>query len=46
MSVFVGLPNKKNMDFFFLKNWLQTYIDGQGTDIGTWSLENYCLSFR
>ena len=43
---FVGLSNKKNMDFFFLKNWLQTYIDGRETDIGTWSLENYCLSFR
>ena len=39
-------PTKKIWIFFFLKNWLQTYIDGRGTDIGTWSLENYCLSFR
>ena len=38
-------PTKRNMDFF-PKNWLQTYIDGWETDTGTWSLENYCLSFR
>ena len=43
---FVGRSNKKIWILFFLKNRLQTYIDGRGTDIGTWSLENYCLSFR
>ena len=33
--------NKKIWIFFFRWKWLQTYIDGRGTDIGTWSLENY-----
>merc|ERR1712048_935928 len=41
-----SLPIKLDMIFFFLKNWLQTYKDGWETDTGTWSLENYCLSFR
>ena len=34
------------MDFFFFKNWLQTYIDGRETDIGTWSFENQCLKWH
>ena len=29
--------------FFFFKNWLQTYIDGRETYIGTWSFENQYL---
>ena len=42
----VGLSNKKTCFFFFSKNWLQTYIDGQETYIGTWSFENQCLKWH
>merc|ERR1711879_852686 len=45
-GAFSRTVHRKKYGFFFLENWLQTYIDGRGTDIGTWSLENYCLSFR
>ena len=42
---FCWTAQQKNMDFF-LKNWLQTYIDGWETDIGTWSFENQCLKWH
>ena len=40
---FCWTVQQKNMDFLFFKNWLQTYIDGQETYIGTWSFENQYL---